>query len=63
MTEISIRGRSYNAIPVAPFDEVYQHSLVKPLNLEPSTLEWLRPASLDIGETQKTTALRAGSRW
>jgi hypothetical protein len=57
MTEISIDGRSYNAIPIHSFDGVYQHPFVKPLNLKPGTLAWLRPESLHIGERTKKRPL------
>jgi hypothetical protein len=53
MTNISINGISYNAIEIDPLDRIAEHALIKPLNLDPATLGWLRPTSINIGEPMK----------
>jgi hypothetical protein len=49
MTEISIDGLSYNTIEIHPLDRVFEHALVKPLNLDPAYLAWLHPTSVNTG--------------
>jgi hypothetical protein len=53
MGSISIDGRSYDTIPVARLDRLSEHPFFTPLNLEPSSLAWLRPETLYIGERRK----------
>jgi hypothetical protein len=59
MANISINGISYNAIEIDPLDRMAEHALIKPLTLDPGTLAWLRPTSINVGKpTKRPLALR-----